>query len=156
VHRVEQGALPRCVEICPHAAIVFGDQELDETKTEALALLHPEYEANPRVYWRGLPKPYIAGTVVDPEEGEVIVQARVAVVDLFNDRSFSVRTDAFGDFWIRDLEEHHKYKVEIEKEDYNKVVRVVTTDCESDLGEVHITRVSRPDADRSASRLHDR
>ena len=143
VHRVEKGDPPRCVEICPHDAILFGDEEREGMEKEAFELLHPEYEAKPRVYWKGLPKPYIAGTVIDSEEGEVIAQARVAVVDLFNDRSFSAWTDAFGDFWIRDLEEHHKYKVEIEKENYKKVVRVVTTNLVCDLGEVHVTRVSR-------------
>jgi tetrathionate reductase subunit B len=140
VHRVDRGEPPRCVEMCPHEAIVLRDGGLDEREVEAFEVLHPEYQARPRVYWNGLPKPYIAGTVVSPDDGEVVVDANVTAWDLFNDRSFGTRTDAFGEFWFRGLEANHKYRVEIEKERYRKVVTVVTTNVERDLREIYLER----------------
>ena len=137
-HRVDQGALPRCAEVCPHDAIVFGE-ETDETFRDAaqrFEIYHPEYRAEPRVYWKGLPRPWIAGMVVDAARDEVVTDAAVTLVDLFEDRKFTTRTDAFGDFWIRNLEKDRKYRVEIAKDGYETFRAVVTTAGDQDLGTV--------------------
>ncbi len=144
-HRVDEGTLPRCAEICPHDAIVFGD-EADSVFSEAehgkaLEVYHPEYRAEPRVYWKGLPKPWIAGTVIDEVSDEVIAEVAITSVDLFEDGSVTALSDAFGDFWIRGMEKDRKYRLEVRKEGYEDFLAVVTTDGDQDLGNVSLKRV---------------
>lgn len=131
-HRVDEGSLPRCVEVCPHEVFSFGEIEKDG----ATEIFHPEYQTEPRVYWRGLPKPWIAGTVIDADSDEVLTGVGVTSVDLFEAGSTTVQSDEFGDFWIRGLEKDRKYRVEIEKDGYETVLAVVTTDDDQDLGTI--------------------
>ena len=135
-HRVDEGALPRCADVCPHDAIVFGEAEVGETRE----VLHPEYMTEPRVAWTGLPKPWIAGTVFDVDDDEVISGVSITSVDLFEAGSVTVLSDAFGDFWIRGMENDRKYRVEIKKEGYQDFLAVVTTDDDQDLGVVRLER----------------
>ncbi len=136
-HRVDRGELPRCAEVCPHDAIVFGE----DAAAGAAEIYHPEYNADPLVRWRGLPKPWIAGAVIDAEEEEVIAGVSITAVDLFEDGSVSARSDAFGDFWLKDLRRDRKYRVEIRMEGYRDVLAVVTTDGDQDLGTVGLKRL---------------
>ena len=140
-HRVDEGSLPRCVDVCPHDAIAFGD-ESDSVFSGVMAtdVFHPEYQAEPRVYWKGLPKPWITGAVTDPATDEVISGAAITSVDLFENGSVTVLSDAFGDFWIRGLEKDRKYRVEIRKEGYEAFRAIVTTAGDQDLGNVCLKR----------------
>ena len=139
-HRVDDGALPRCAEVCPHDAIVFGEATDNVFDEAALETYHPEYQAEPRVLWKGLPKPWIAGTVIDAASDEVITGVAVTSVDLFADGSVTVLSDEFGDFWIRGLEKDRKYRVEIKKDGYTDIREIVTTDGDQDLGTVGLLR----------------
>ncbi len=141
-HRVDAGSLPRCVEVCPHDAILFGD-ETDQVFSEAngaLDIYHPEYETKPRVYWKGLPQPWIAGTVIDADCDEVLSGVTVTVLDLVNDKVATATSDEFGDFWLRGMGKDRKYKVEIGKPGYEAVLAVVTTDRDRDMGTVKLKR----------------
>ena len=143
-HRVDEGSSPRCVEVCPHDAIVFGDEAdsvfSKDEHGKAPEVYHPEYQAQPRVYWKGLPKPWIAGVVIDAVSDEVIARAAITAVDLFEDGSVTVRSDEFGDFWIKGLRKDRKYRLRISKEGYEDFRAIVTTDGEQDLGNVCLKR----------------
>ncbi len=143
-HRVDEGLLPRGADICPHDAIVFGD-EADGVfskagQGEVPEIYHPEYRAEPRVRWKGLPKPWIAGTVIDPVSDEVVSGVSITAIDLFGDGSVTDRSDAFGDFWIKGVERDWKYKIEIKKEGYEDFLAIVTTDGVQDLGDICLKR----------------
>ena len=51
-----------------------------------------------------VPKKFIAGTVYDPVEKEVVIGATVTATAA-DGASCSAQTDAFGDFWLRGLDE---------------------------------------------------
>jgi tetrathionate reductase subunit B len=143
-HRVDEGFLPRCADVCPHDAIVFADKADSVFKQEGqampLEIYHPEYQTEPQVYWNGLPKPWIAGIVIDAASDEVISGAAITSIDLFNDRAVIVRSDEFGDFWIKNLGKDRKYSVEIKKEGYGDFLAVVTTNGDQDLGTVRLKK----------------
>jgi len=76
---------PRCVDACPTGAFTFGDE--DDPKIKDLvakaAPLKPALDVKPRVFYIGLPKPFIAGAVFDSEadecaEGATVVATSVA------------------------------------------------------------------------------
>lgn len=133
-HRIDQGHLPRCVDICPHEAITYGD--VSGVASASFDVLRPEHGAEPTVYWRNLPKPWIAGTLIDRGRDEVIADATVIAVDLVESRSITIRTDAFGDFRIAGLSSGRKYRLEIYKDGYQPFRTVATTDGDQDLGEI--------------------
>ncbi|MGE0630467.1 MAG: 4Fe-4S dicluster domain-containing protein [Hyphomicrobiaceae bacterium] len=139
-HRVDEGLLPRCAEACPHDAIVFGEEGQGVFAEAGLEVLHPEFKAQPRVSWKGLPHPWIAGMVIDADKDEVVTGASVCAVDLTDNTTVTVATDAFGDFWIRGLEEGRTYRVEIAMAGYKSATVVVTMDGDEDMGTVALAK----------------
>lgn len=145
-HRVDEGLAPRCVDVCPHEAILFGEEtgSADSIVAGGVAY-HPEYRAEPRVSWKGLPRPWIAGSVTDAASDELIAGVAVTAVDLFEDGSVTVLSDEFGDFWLRGMERDRKYKVEIRKKGFEPFHAIVTTTDanpgDQDLGNVLLKRM---------------
>ncbi len=69
----------RCSEVCPTGAFTFGEEEDLADLIAKAEVLHPEFGAKPRVYYIGLPKTFIAGTVYDPEADEIVEGALVTL-----------------------------------------------------------------------------
>ena len=105
---------PRCVDACPTGALKFLE-EADAAQLVADAeVLRPEEGLEPRVYYRNIPKKFIAGTVYDPVKKEVIRGAvctltkpaggdgRGAVTN--GEETLQAKTDGFGDFWFEGLD----------------------------------------------------
>ncbi len=141
-HRVDEGLQPRCADACPHSSILFGEAAEAAANVQGSGTLeqfHPEYGAEPRVKWKGLPRPWIAGIVIDDAADEVIDGAEIVVADLVGDGEKTASTDAFGEFWFRGLTENRKYRVTVRKAGYAEHVAVVTTDVDCDLGAVRLT-----------------
>ena len=68
---------PRCVDSCPTKAITFAEEtELADLIAKA-EVLKPEAGTKPRVYYLNIPRKFIAGTVYDPAEKEVVIGATV-------------------------------------------------------------------------------
>ena len=141
-HLVEKGETPRCADICPRDAIYFGEEDdpkMIRLKAKAEAL-HPEFGAKPKVYYKGLPKPFISGILVDQDEEEIVQGASIKAQDLFNDQEYSATSDEFGDFWLRNLEIGHKYLLTVEASGYGKLIKVVTADKDRNIGELSLKR----------------
>lgn len=134
---------PRCYDACPIEAIVYGD-ESDQKIKELISkaeVLHPEHATKPRVYYLNLPKPFISGCVVDPEEKEVIIGAKVTAIDLYTNEKHETYTDELGDFWFKDLKWNHKYLLKVQKEGYEeKVIGIITTSKDVNIGDVFLTK----------------
>jgi Fe-S-cluster-containing dehydrogenase component len=124
-------AVPRCVDNCHVDAIQFGEEsELDLTGTE---ILHPEYGTRPRVYYKDLPKKFIAGTVYDPVAKEVIIGAICTLTG--EGGQFTAKTDNFGDFWLRGLPEAD-FTLIIAADGKTKTMEVSTKAKDIGLGDI--------------------
>ena len=136
-HLLDRGwpiKVPRCVDNCALSVIQFGEEsELDLSGTE---VLHPEYGTKPRVYYRGLPKKFIAGTVYDPVEKEIIKGATVILKGEAG--TFTATTDHYGDFWLRDLPEAD-FELTINYFGKNKVMSVSTKEKDIGLGNIPLS-----------------
>ncbi|MFP3308165.1 MAG: 4Fe-4S dicluster domain-containing protein [Nitrososphaeria archaeon] len=134
---------PRCADVCPTDAIKFGDEDDPEMRKlmEGAEPLHPEVDVKPRVLYRNLPRPYIAGTIIDPAAREVVEGASVTAIDVVSRKEYRTLTDEFGDFWLRGLEWNHKYLVKVEKDGYSpRVLGVLSTEKDVVLERVELHR----------------
>ncbi len=101
-HLLDNGAkLPRCVEACPTDALSFGEEDEMQDFIEGADILKPETGASPRVYYRNIPGKFIAGTVYDPVEKEVVIGAKCRLN--CGGKLWEAVTDNYGDFWFKDL-----------------------------------------------------
>ena len=116
---------------CPADVIKFGD--VSELNLEGTEFLHEEYGTKPRVYYRGLPKRFVAGTLYDPVEKEVIEGAEVKLAG--PEGEFSAVTDNYGDFWLKELPEAD-FTLTITNGDKTKTLEVSTKGADVGLGDI--------------------
>lgn len=134
-HLLDHGsALPRCVESCPTDAMMFGEEEDLKELIEGAAVLQPSTGALPRVYYRNIPGKFIAGTVYDPAEKEVIIGARCLLTS--GGKVMETFTDSYGDFWFKELAVG-TYSVSIEAKGFKgKYFSGLTTASDINLGDI--------------------
>ncbi len=123
--------VPRCFDNCQVGVFEFGEEsELDLSDVE---VLHPEYGTKPRVFYRGLPKKFVAGTVYDPAIKEIIEGATCTLAGSAG--TFTETTDHFGDFWFWDLPEAD-FTLTIEAGGKKKALDVSTKAKDIGLGDI--------------------
>ena len=123
--------MPRCVDNCHVDVIQFGEE--DELDLEGTEVLHPEYGTKPRVFYRGLPKKFVAGTVYDPTDKEVVIGAKVTLDGEAG--TYSATTDDWGDFWLNDLPDAD-FTLAIEADGKKKTLAVSTKFKDIGLGDI--------------------
>jgi Fe-S-cluster-containing dehydrogenase component len=140
-HLLDKGEkVPRCVESCPTGALIFGD--LEDAKSEISRLvasgnteaLHPEYGMGEKVNYTGLPKKFIAGTVIFGDDDEVAVNVNVSLSG--NGDNQTTRTNGFGDFEFEGLADNVAYTVRIEAPGYRAKSIKAKTMKDLYLGEI--------------------
>jgi Fe-S-cluster-containing dehydrogenase component len=125
---------PRCVDGCGVEALKFGeDSELDLSDTE---IFHAEYATKPRVYYKRLPKKFIAGTVFDSSKMEVVVGASCTLTG--NGNTFTTTTDDFGDFWFDQLDSG-TFSLKIEAGEKTKVIESINDENSVGLGDIALS-----------------
>ena len=123
-HLLDQGwQETRCTDNCPTICMRVVDEDCDEAK-EFIAnseFYKPEIAdtMKPRVYYKGLPKKFIAGTVFDPEKDEVIIGADCVLTG--NGVNLSLKSDHFGDFWFEGIADG-VYTLELKANGKSKVI----------------------------------
>jgi Fe-S-cluster-containing dehydrogenase component len=139
---------PRCVTACPTGAISVvrtKDRDMQATvASENLEALHPQFNANPRVYYKNLnrfTRCFIGGSVAYEKEGiiDCAEGARVALLK-GSEKMGEAVTDNFGDFKFDRLEEESgKYTVEIVFKDYDKKALEVDLKTSISLGTITLS-----------------
>ena len=139
-HLIDSGwKEPRCVDACPTLAIRFVEESDAQSFINGAEVIRPEREGKdkPRVYYRNLPKRFVAGTVYDPVEKEVVIGAMITLTKAGGGGSRSVKTDSYGDFWFEGLDVG-RFNLKIEKDGKSKVFKNVSTDLDVNLGDIPI------------------
>ena len=138
-HLLDEGwKEPRCVEMCPTGALAFGD--LDDPDSEISRLiasgntesLHPEYGLKESVTYIGLPRTFVAGTVVFGDTDECAENISVVLTD--QDSQKITRTNNYGDFEFEALPPNTEYRVRIEHAGYAPQEFTVQTRTDVYLG----------------------
>ncbi len=135
---------PRCVEVCPNNALIFGDlsdqnseisKRLEKDKVE---ILHPEYGLKERVKYIGLPKRFIAGSVIFGDTDKCAENVAVTVTGSNEKRTTS--TNNYGDFEFEGLPKETEYIVQIEHLGYQTRKIKVRTKLDIYLGDIILSR----------------
>lgn len=98
-HLIDDGwDMPRCVDACATGALRFGtESELADELKDAIKL-----RGSSHVYYKNLPKRFVAGEVYDEEADEVLIGTTIELLE--GDRVVaSVESDEFGDFWFNQV-----------------------------------------------------
>jgi len=134
-HLLDDGwDVPRCVDACPTEALRFGEES--ELK-ELIAKAEPANSGcgAGRLFYLNLPKKFVAGTIYDPVEKEVVIGATCTLKDK-NGESHAVETDNFGDFWFNGLPDGHEYSLSIQKGKTAKTIQEISTADDVNLGDI--------------------
>jgi Fe-S-cluster-containing dehydrogenase component len=127
---------PRCVDACATGAIKFGEESELSSLIAKAEILHPEYGLKPRVYYIGLPKRFIAGTVYDPGTKEVVIGANCTLTG--GGATLTATTDGFGDFWFEELKVG-TFSLKIEKAPKTKTIDSISTEKDVGLGDIALS-----------------
>lgn len=146
-HLLDKGwKKPRCVEVCPSDALIFGDLDDPESKiskklkSNIVESLHPEYGLKENVLYYGLPKRFIAGSVVFGDKDECAEGVKITLTGSKQRRV--VNTDNFGDFEFDGLDSNKTYILKVEKRGYESYKVDVKTKNDVYLGEIFLKKVS--------------
>jgi len=133
---------PRCVDVCPTGALTFGEERDLQHLLAKAEVLFPDLQARPRVYYIGLPRRFIAGSVYDAQKDLCIQGAKITVCDVQTGDEFAAASNDFGDFWVDGLKVG-TFSVKIEKERYHaKQIPSVRTDKDVNLGDIELQGAS--------------
>jgi Fe-S-cluster-containing dehydrogenase component len=117
-HLLDEGwKEPRCVELCPTSALVFGDLDNPQSEiaklvaSDATEALHPEYGLKEKVSYIGLPKKFVAGTVIYGDKDECAENVTVTLSGKGIKKT--AQTNVFGDFEFDGLPDNTDYTVSI-------------------------------------------
>jgi len=143
-HLLDEGwKEPRCVEACPAGALTFGDMEDPNSKVSQLIasnkveVIHPEYGLEEKVVYIGLPKRFIAGTVVFGDKDECAENVDVTLTG--EGVKKTIKTNNYGDFEFEGLEAEKEYSVKVEYPGYTAKEFSVKTQIDVYLGDIILT-----------------
>jgi tetrathionate reductase subunit B len=142
-HLIDKGwGETRCSDVCPTDAFTFGEEDELRDMISKAEKMEPQSgtasssDVKPRVYYIGLPKRFIGGTVYDPVADEVVIGADVDITGKAGKNRLSVKTDDFGDFWVDGLDPDI-FSVSIAKSGYERVeLNADISDKDINLGDI--------------------
>jgi hypothetical protein len=127
--------MPRCVDACASGALKFGEAE--QFKEQLAQVAQDQLGGRRgRVVYLNAPKTFVAGTIYEPTEKEVIIGATCTLTDSERNLSYTVQTDGFGDFWFEGLPEGGTYSLRIDKSGKSKLIENIDATKDVNLGDI--------------------
>ncbi|MDD4924121.1 MAG: carboxypeptidase regulatory-like domain-containing protein [Dehalococcoidales bacterium] len=129
---------PRCINNCPGDVGAFGEESELASEIAQAEKLEPNFGETPkvRVYYKGLPKRFIAGCVYNPATKDVVIGATCTVSGAAGNTSAA--TDDFGDFWFEGLSKG-TFTLTISGDGKTKTITGDTTEKDVALGDIALT-----------------
>jgi Fe-S-cluster-containing dehydrogenase component len=144
-HLLDQGwKVPRCVEVCPTRALVFGDFDdpASEVSTRAAAegaeVLHPEYGLKGGVVYVNMPKRFVAGSLVFADTDACAGGVLVTLSGGGGDRQAT--SNGFGDFEFEGLDKDTEYRLRISHPGYQEQELEVRPQIDRYLGDIFLEK----------------
>ncbi len=132
---------PRCVEVCPARVFTFGEKEELAELIEKAEQLYPEYKTSPGVYYIGLPKTFIAGSIYCNDTKDCLDNVEVKLVDKVSGEILTTSTNNYGDFEFDGLEEDFTYLLNIKAEGYYPVtIDYILLKKDVSLGNIYLQK----------------
>lgn len=140
MHLLDNGEkVPRCVDACPTDALMFGTYEELKDKLKNAERLESRNGCIPKVWYAGIPGRFVAGTVYDPVEKEVIIGAECVLED--GGDTWTAVTDDFGDFWLKDVPQKNSLTLRIRAEGYRPMQFFLDTRTKDvNLGDIPLSK----------------
>ena len=131
---------PRCVAACPTGAITWGDYAtLQPAIAAAGALpLHPEYGAEPMVFYNALPQKFVAGSLFNHATDLVVTGATVTATPLGGGTTLTTTSDLYGDFWFDGLPANATFMVTVKNSGMLTRTMLAYTGTDVDLGDIEL------------------
>jgi len=114
---------PRCVEVCPTDALIFGDLDNPNSKISKILssvkaeIFHEEFGLRGHIFYVNLPKRFIAGTIMYSDTKECAEGVTVTLIGADGEQQ-KTKTNFFGDFEFEGLKKNADYTVLIEAPGY--------------------------------------
>ncbi len=147
-HLLDQGwSEPRCAQACPTdalRAIKVSDAEMANlVEKENLRVLHPEFNARPRVFYKNLhryDKCFLGGSIVADLAGvEECVEGANVILKQAGREIARSQSDVFGDFKFDGLEpDSGAYELEVNHADLGQMTVEATLSESCYLGAIHL------------------
>jgi Fe-S-cluster-containing dehydrogenase component len=132
---------PRCVEVCPTQALVFGDTSDPRSPISRLRAeksvehLQPECGTRPRIGYLGLPQRFLMGEVVLSDKSDIPAEG-VSVLLRCEGRVATTVTDSFGDFEFSGLAADAEHVLTIAHPGYQARELAMSAEGDIDLGAI--------------------
>lgn len=141
-HLLDDGwEVPRCVDSCCTGALRFGDEEDLASEIAHSEVLMEETGCGPRVYYLNNPKKFVAGTIVDFDADEVLIDTPIELLSSDGVVIATTQTDFLGNFWFRRIEPS-MYSVRVQPEGYfARMIKANATKESISLGAIGVSKL---------------